>query len=83
MSLGCCDGGGPFGKRPEFEAGEKVGEAREPVAQTLRLGRRVTLRSTYTGDRVGDEGRIICQRRTAGSNRAYPSSAACSDGLKT
>jgi hypothetical protein len=37
VSLGCCwGGGGPFGKRPEFMAGEKVGEAREPV-QALRL----------------------------------------------
>jgi hypothetical protein len=36
VSLGCCGGGGPFGKRPEFKAGEKVGEAREPF-QALRL----------------------------------------------
>lgn len=47
MSLGCCDGGGPFGKRPEFKAGENVGEAREPV-QALRL-RYLTLRSKETG----------------------------------
>jgi len=52
VSLGCCDGGGPFGKRPEFKAGEKVGEAREPVVQTLRL-RGFTLRSMETSDRTG------------------------------
>ena len=45
MSLGCCGGGGPFGKRPGFEAGEKVGEAREPGPQALRLGKWYTLRS--------------------------------------
>ena len=76
MSLGCCGGGGPFGKRLEFKAGEKVGEAREPADQALRLGKRVTLRSMETGDSAGDERRIIGQRRTAGLNRLYPSSAA-------
>ena len=75
MSLGCCDGGGPFGKRPEFKAGEKVGEAREPVVQALRL-REFTLRSMKTSDRAGSARRIIGQRRTAGLNRTYPSSAA-------
>ena len=75
MSLGCCGGGGPFGKRPGFRAGEKVGEAREPV-QALRLRKRFTLRSVETHDWVGDERRAIGQKRTAGLNQAFPSSAA-------
>ena len=50
VSLGCCcEGGGPFGRRPEFMAGEKVGEAREPVVQALRLKKRLPLRSMRTG----------------------------------
>ena len=54
----CCDGGGPLGKRPEFMAGEKVGEAREPF-QTLRLGKRLLLRSIETIDGTADERRVI------------------------
>ena len=50
MSLGCCDGGGPFGKRLEFKAGEKVGDAREPF-QAGRL-RRFVLRDLMRGHGV-------------------------------
>jgi hypothetical protein len=75
VSLGCCAGGGPFGKRPEFKPGEKVGEAREPF-QAGRLRKRFALRSMETRNRAEDERRAIGQRRTAGLNRAYPSFAA-------
>ena len=75
MSLGCCGGGGPFGKRPGFMAGEKVGEAREPV-QALRLGKRCTLRSMEARHSTGNEGGVVGRRHTAGLNRAWPSSVA-------
>ena len=75
MSFGCCcDGGGPLGKRPEFMAGEKVGEAREPVFHALRLRKQLSLRSMGTGNGARDERRAIDQRRTVGL-RASPSSA--------
>lgn len=60
MSLGCCDGGGPFGKRPEFMAGENVGEAREPV-QALRLRKEFTSRSVENGGGVKDERRALAK----------------------
>ena len=66
VSLGCCC---DVGKRPEFMAGEKVGEAREPF-QAVRLGKRLLLRSMGAGQRVGDERRVICRRPTAGLNQA-------------
>ena len=50
MSLDCCGGGGPLGKRVGFGTGEKVGEAREPAPQAGRLKRRFTLRSMETRD---------------------------------
>ena len=81
VSLGCCGGGGPFGKRPGFKAGEKVGDAREPVVQALRLTMRFTLRSTGTRNWEGDERKVIGQRRTVGPNLACLSPVACSDGL--
>lgn len=62
-------------RRSEFMAGEKVGEAREPV-QTLRLMKQLPLRSMETSDGAGDERKVIGQRRTVGLNRASPSSAA-------
>jgi len=82
VSLGCCGGGGPFGKRPGFMAGEKVGEAREPV-QALRLGKRCTMRSMETRHQAGNEGGVVSQRRTAGLSQAWPSFAAYSDGQRT
>ena len=84
MSLGCCGGGGgPFGKRLGFKAGEKVGEAREPVVQTSRLRKRFRLGSMETRNLVGGEREVIGQIRTVGLDRACPSSAAWSDGSKT
>ena len=83
MSFGCCcDGGGPLGKRFGFTAGEKVGEAREP-AQALRLRRGLWLRSMGTGDGARDEREVIGGGHTVGLNRASPSLAALTDGLRT
>ena len=63
-----------MGKRPEFIAGEKIGEAREPVIHAGRLRGQLSLRSMGTGNGVRDKRKVINQRRTV-DLRASPSSA--------